>query len=163
MANDSTATRAIEDLDPRIERAVEAFNGQDLDAMMAQFATGGTYADPVEEDGISGDEIREYCADLFVAFPDLHVEVDRVVADEDATAYQCTFTGTHGGPMQGIPPTGRSISVPAVTVITLSDDGITSWRDYWDQQTFAEQLGLTFPGILRLLPGMVVAKLRDLV
>lgn len=150
------------DLDPPIDRAVEAFNDHDLDGMMAQFADGGTFVDPLEPDGVAGAELREYMIDLFEAFPDIRVEVERALTDEaGGTAMVCTYTGTHRGSMEGIPPTGRTIAVPGVSVVTVADDGVTSWRDYWDQQAFAEQLGLTFPEIVPMLPRIALAKLGD--
>lgn len=48
-----------------------------------------------------------------------------------------------------------------MTVIDASEDGITSWRDYWDQQTFSEQLGLEFPEILPLVPRMLARKVES--
>lgn len=71
---------------------------------------------------------------------------------EEATVIESTFTGTHEGVLEGVPPTGETATVPLVSIITVGDEGITSWRDYWDQQTFREQLGLTFPAVVGHLP-----------
>ena len=86
-----------------------------------------------------------------------------VAADDGVTAIEGEYVGTHEGPLGGIPATGNSVTVPTMVVIDTSDDGITAWRDYWDGRTFFEQLGLTFPEILPLLPKLVVAKARALV
>lgn len=151
------------DIDPHIERAVEAFNDHDLDGLMEEMAEGSTFTDPLEEE-VSGAKLRTYTSDIFEAFPDVRLEVDRVItAEEGPTAIEGNYVGTHEGPLEGIPPTGNSVVVPTVTVIDVSDDGITSWRDYWDQQTFSEQLGLTFPDIVPLIPKLAVAKGREFV
>lgn len=152
------------DMDPRVERALEAFNTHDLDALMDEMAEGSTFVDPLVEEGVSGAELREYTADVFEAFPDVRLEVRRVITTDDGpTAIEGTYVGTHEGPIEGLPPTGNSVVVPTMTVIDVSDDGITSWRDYWDRQTFSEQLGLTFPEIVPLIPKIAVAKGRELV
>ena len=41
------------------------------------------------------------------AFPDLKVELAELVADEEAVAFAYTLTGTQGGPLMGIAPTGK--------------------------------------------------------
>jgi steroid delta-isomerase-like uncharacterized protein len=152
------------DTDPVVERALSAFNDHDLDRLMDEFAEGGTFTDPLVEGEATGTEIREYTAEVFEAFPDVRLEVDRVVASGDgAVAIEGVYAGTHEGPIEGIPPTGNRAVVPTVTVIDVSEDGITAWRDYWDQRTFSEELGLVFPDVVPKVPGIAAAKVRDLV
>jgi len=140
------------DMDPEIERALETFNEYDLDSHMDEFAPEATFLDPVLEEPVSGEEHQEYLVDIFDAFPDIHQEPQRAFQADEATVVESTFYGTHQGSLEGIPPTGETVSVPLVSIIKVSDDGITSWRDYWDQQTFREQLGLTFPAVIGHLP-----------
>lgn len=148
-------------MDPAIERAIEAFNDHDPDRLMGEMAEGSTFTDPLKE-GLTGADIHEYIVEIFEAFPDIRLEVNRAItSNEGVTAIECEYVGTHQGPLEDIPPTGNSVVVPSMTVLDVSDDGITSWRDYWDQQTFAEQLGLTFPDILPLVPRIVVRKLKN--
>lgn len=151
------------DTDPRIERAITGFNDHDLDRVTAEFAEGGTFNDPLLDEPAVGEDIRAYTAEVFQGFPDVRLEVDRVFEMDGAYALEGTYTGTHEGPMEGIPPTGNAVAVPTVTVIDVSEAGITAWRDYWDGQAFTEQLGLTFPSILTVLPGMAVGKVKELV
>jgi len=151
---------ATHDMDPQVERAIEAFNAHDPDRLMDEMAEGSTFTDPLEAD-LTGEELHEYTAAIFEAFPDIRIDVKRVIAsDEGVTAIECNYVGTHEGPLEGIPPTGNSVVVPSMTVIDVSADGITSWRDYWDQQTFTEQLGLEFPAIVPLVPKIVLRKVR---
>lgn len=150
-------------MDPHIERAIEAFNDHDIDQLMNQMAEDATFTDPLEAD-LSKAELREYTVEIFEAFPDVRLEVKRIISSDDSVvAIECDYVGTHEGSLEGIPPTGNSVRVPSMTVIELSDDGITSWRDYWDQQAFSEQLGLTFPDIVPLIPKIAVAKVREFV
>lgn len=151
------------DMAPHIERAIEAFNDHDVDRLMDEMAKDATFTDPLEEDA-SGADLRESTAEIFVAFPDVRLEVKRVISsDNSVVAIECDYVGTHKGSLEGIPPTGNSVRVPSMTVIDVSDDGITSWRDYWEQQTFSEQLGLTFPDIVPFIPKIAVAKVREFV
>jgi steroid delta-isomerase-like uncharacterized protein len=146
------------DVDPRIDPAIAAFNDQDPDRLMAEMTVDALFTDPLEE-AISGEDLREYISDIFRAFPEIRLEVDRVIHSNDGVvAIQGEYVGTHDGPLQGIPPTGNAVSVPTMTVIDVGEDGITSWRDYWDRETFSAQLGLGFPEILPLLPRIVLRK-----
>lgn len=149
------------DMEPHVARAIEAFNEHDPDGVLEEMAEGGTFTDPLEE-GLTGAEFHEFTAEIFEAFPDVRHEVSRVITSNDGvTAIEGRYIGTHEGPLEDIPPTGNSVVVPSMTVIDVSDDGITSWRDYWDQQTFAEQLGLEFPAILPLVPKILVKKVKE--
>jgi steroid delta-isomerase-like uncharacterized protein len=152
-----------DELHPRVERAIRAFNDHDLDRLDDEFAPGGTFADPLTDAAVTGDAMREYTRGVFEAFPDVTIEVRRVVAStETDVAMEVTYVGTHDGPLEGIPPTGRRVAVQAVTVIELDADGIASWRDYFDQVAFREQLGLTFPAIIAVAPELALEKLRSL-
>ena len=130
-------------MSPQIARAIEAFNDQDAEKVAAEFAEEGTFFDPPQDEELTRDEFREYCAELFEAFPDGRVEERRVIDSADgATVIEWTFHGTQKGQFEDVPPTGNAVALPGVSIVAVSDDGITSWRDYWDQQTLAEQLGL---------------------
>lgn len=130
------------DIHPAIARAAEAFNDHDVDGYVAEFAEEGTFLDPVQDDELTKAEIRGYVTKMLEAFPDVRIEEERVIASDDETAMEATFHATHKGEFDGIPPTGETVAVPFVSIITVSDNGITSWRDYWDQEAFAEQIGL---------------------
>jgi len=137
---------ARDDVHPSVERAFEAFNDHDPEGVVAAFAEEGTFEDPVGDEPMSAAEFGESCTEMFEGFPDARWEVERVVTgDDDTTAVEATFYGTHEGSFEGMEPTGESVELSAVSVITAGEDGITHWRDYWDQQTFKQQLGLASP------------------
>lgn len=149
------------DLHPHIERALATFNDGDLDSHMDEFADGATFTDPVLEEPVSGEAHRAYLQDVVDAFPDIHQEAEWAISEGDQTVFESTFSGTHEGEIEGIPPTGESVAVPLVSVITVSEDGSTEWRDYWDQVTFRTQLGLTFPAVIGHLPRFAAWTIRE--
>lgn len=131
------------DLNPATARAIDAFNDHDVEGLMAEYAESVTFADPFHDE-LRKAELRRYVDEVFESFPDIRYEQHRVVSgDGGETAMEVTIRGTHEGEFDGIPPTGQTVALPGVTVVATSEDGITYWRDYFDKQSFAEQLGLT--------------------
>ena len=72
-----------------------------------------------------------------------------------------TMRGTHSGTLDGLPPTGDAFELDGVDVMTVSVEGITAVRGYFDQETFAEQWGLRFPKIVGHLPRLAVGAIRN--
>ncbi len=85
--------------------------------------------------------IKGFFADLRRAFPDLHTEVDQIVAADDKVAIRYTIRGTHEGDFMGIAPTGRGINV-AATQIARYENGkaVERWGNT-DQLGLLSQLG----------------------
>ena len=76
-------------------------------------------------------------------FPDMHLHVEDLLPSGDKTVARVTVAGTHDGEFMGIPPTGRSISVPLIDIIRFDDDGIA--LEHWgvfDAMAMMQQLGV---------------------
>lgn len=143
------------------DRYVEAWNEHDPEAVMAQFADGGTYVDPASDGILSGENIGEHVEGLAGAFPDYHfAEGQRALNDDDVLFAEWTLHGTHDGPLQGLPATHNTIEVDGVDVVNLSEEGIISITGYYDMSDFKAQLGLTFPTVIGQLPKLTLRKLR---
>lgn len=125
------------------QRYFDAWNRRDPSAVVAAFAEGGTYSDPVAGQGLRGQAIAEYAGGLFAAFADLSFEsVSAVCTGDGMMAVQWLMRGTSSGALQGNPPTGRTIALPGADFIVAEGDKIRSVQGYFDQKTFVEQLGL---------------------
>jgi steroid delta-isomerase-like uncharacterized protein len=82
-------------------------------------------------------------ASFFTSFPDLHVEVHDVIAEEDRVAVRLTLHGTHLGEFQGVPPTGKTISSAGLNTYRIGTDGIV--EEWWQNDIL---------GVLRQLNAM---------
>ena len=60
-------------------------------------------------DAIGPDGVKAHIKALRAAFPDLHVTIDDIVAENDLVAVRATWRGTHQGEFRGVPPIGRRI------------------------------------------------------
>ena len=77
------------------------------------------------------------------AFPDLDIEIRHQHAcGPDTSVIEYTFRGTHNGPLESLPPTGRSVAVVACSVLTAEGDTIAHEADYFDALAMLTQLGV---------------------
>lgn len=120
----------------------DAWSRHDDDAIAATFAEEGTYHDPSSGE-ITGAAIGEYANRLWQAFPDLSFELISVAeAGPTTVAAQWLMRGTNAGPFNGLPPSGRAVSLPGSDFIEIENGRIRSVRGYFDTRAVPEQLGL---------------------
>jgi steroid delta-isomerase-like uncharacterized protein len=120
----------------------DAWNRRDSAAIVAAFAEGGTYADPLAGT-LTGPAIGAYAAGLFAAFPDLSFDiVSAAPAGDEAVAAQWLMRGTNSGPFRGTPPTGRAVALPGADFIAVDGDRVRAVQGYFDSRAVPEQLGL---------------------
>jgi len=68
--------------------------------------------------------------------------VEEIFSTGDRVVVRWTGTGTHVGEMNGIPPTGRKISVDAISIHRMADGRIAETWEVWDTLGFLQQLGV---------------------
>ena len=111
--------------------------------------------EPSRDDPIRGvDGFADFVEDTRRAMPDLHVTVERAYADDDGefVLVEFTLTGTQTGVLDGIPPTGRRMTIHGATRMHVVDGKVREEYLYYDMAEVRRQLGMTFPAILGNLP-----------
>ena len=79
------------------------------------------------------------------ACPDLHMQIEQLVAEDDFVANRFTTTGTNTGPLMGIPPTGRKMVVHGQELHRIVDGKLVeSWISD-DVPSICVQLGILPP------------------
>ena len=66
-----------------------------------------------------------------------------MVAEGDKVAVRLNVTGTHKGEFQGIPPSGRKLSLDEMAFLTIIDGRITEGWITSDTLNFMQQIGAT--------------------
>jgi steroid delta-isomerase-like uncharacterized protein len=114
---------------------------------VAQYAAPEAVDDFVALGEFKGREaIRAFFVEVFAAFPDFQMSVDRIVADDTVAVAQWHCEGNFtGAPFQGMRPTGRHVALRGVDVIEVADGLIQRNTIYYDGASFARQIGL-LPG-----------------
>ena len=74
------------------------------------------------------------------SFPDWTEEVVDLVAEGDRVVSRYVSTGTHLGEFQGVPPTGRKVTIPEVSVYRLENGRIAEQWGFPDGVSLMKQL-----------------------
>jgi predicted ester cyclase len=64
---------------------------------------------------------RDRANRLRAAFPDATVTLEDIFAEGDRVAYRLTIRGTHRDAFQGIPPTGKDVTVSFTAIVRIED------------------------------------------
>lgn len=78
------------------------------------------------------------------ALPDLHMEVEDLVAEGNRVAARVTLTGTHtGSPLFGLPPSGRQIRTEQFHIVEFDEQarGIRHWANIGEAEMRAQAGG----------------------
>ncbi len=79
---------------------------------------------------------------FFLAFPDYHVALEGLAADDGSLAAWGRARMTFAGPLAELAPTGRTAELPVFCVFTFAGDRIRSERFFFDLATLCEQTGM---------------------
>lgn len=79
------------------------------------------------------------------AFPDARFTVEDMVAEGDRVAARLTMRGTHLGPLNGVPPTGRAVVVGGMSLERVADGRIVEGWNENDALGLLQQLGVLPP------------------
>jgi steroid delta-isomerase-like uncharacterized protein len=120
-----------------MERFTDEFwNQKKLDAADALFAPNSTMT-PNAPGAPGGPEgMRQVAQSMFAAFPDYHVEIDKIVANDDKVAIRSIHTGTHQGEFMGTPASGKQATWTGMTAVRFENGKVVEM--FWE----ADLLGL---------------------
>lgn len=89
--------------------------------------------------------LRQLVTLLRTAFPDIHYEVQELLADDDLVAARTILRGTHLGPFMGIPPTGQPVVQEQIHILRFAGGKIIEHRAVRDDVGMLQQLGVIPP------------------
>jgi steroid delta-isomerase-like uncharacterized protein len=147
---DTAVTRELTETEQRNLRSVsdvlQYWNRQDVEGVLNYYDDSITWLNIAMEETYRGkDEVRVFLRKLFSAFPDLNFEVTYKIARGDNVAEQWFIRGTHGGTFMGIPPTGRPVEIPGMSMAELRDGKFVSDHFYFDALGVLRDMALMPP------------------
>ena len=84
---------------------------------------------------------KQFYATYRTAFPDTHLAIEDQIAEGDKVTTRWTGTGTHQGPLMGIPPSGKHVTVTGITITRFADGkAVEAWFNF-DALGMLQQIG----------------------
>lgn len=141
-----SAPNGIDNLTATIGRYNDAWNAQDLDAIIAMHAPDMVFANHTAGESATGEDVRAHIASIFATWPDLKFKTRRLYVREGLVVQEWTATATHSNPMRRgdieVAPTGRTVSWDGIDSIPF-EDGLVKRKDvYSDSVSILRQVGL---------------------
>jgi steroid delta-isomerase-like uncharacterized protein len=118
----------------------EIVNQKNLDAFDEFYAANAVHHEP-DQDLQGLEEVKQYIAMYFEAFPDMSVSVEDLIAEGDKVVSRYAYLGTHQGELQGIAPTNKHIEKEGITIHRIEGGKIVEEWEQYDKLSFLQQLG----------------------
>ena len=114
----------------------DVFNQHDLTAI-------DKYLSPNLTDGTgkTTESFKKYLTSLFSGFPDLHVKIEHILAENNLVLVFLNFVGTHKGEFNGRSPTNKRVTNRSADLYMIENDKIVEHWDVVDQLDLLKQIG----------------------
>ena len=119
----------------------EVWNGRNLSRVDELFADNHIFR-AAGSPPLDREDYRQMIAHFQDAFPDGRNTSEDLLAEGDKVVQRWTFRGTHQGAFQGIPPTGRPVTLTGISIWRVDGGTIVeSWHEL-DTLGLMQQLGV---------------------
>ena len=120
----------------------EAVNGGDLSVVDQVIAADAIdHNSPAER--LPGAQGMKQVITMFRAgFPDIHVTVEDIIAEDDKVVSRITARGTNHGEFMGRAPTGNQVSVSEIHIVRIANGKIVEQWGTVDRLGLLTQLGI---------------------
>ena len=85
---------------------------------------------------------KQFTSMLRAGFPDFQVTVEAQIAEGDLVATRWTCRGTHNGEFQGVPPTGKRMTVSGMAIFRIANSKLVEGWTNPDLLGIMQQLGV---------------------
>ncbi|MFD0369583.1 MULTISPECIES: ester cyclase [unclassified Streptomyces] len=130
-----------------MDRLTEAVTHSDLTTLAELYAEDAVAVTPDEGELHGRDAIVEYWRTMTESIPEATFTPLHQYETDDTAIDEGIFSGVNTGPIQlpdgeTLPATGRTVTIRGTDLATVRDGRIESYRLYFDQMEFLDQLGL---------------------
>lgn len=123
------------------EQFGEAINSGNLERLRDLVAQDVKDHDPAPNQGPGPQGYIDFFSMMRSAFPDMKVEVEKLVADEDNVAFAYTLTGTHKGDFMGVKATDTPIKVRGMQISRFENGKMAERWGSSDELGILKQIG----------------------
>ncbi|MCC8359277.1 ester cyclase [Salinimicrobium sediminilitoris] len=123
------------------EKFGDAINSGNLEQLREVVAQDVKDHDPAPNQGPGPQGYIDFFGMMRNAFPDMQVEVEHLVADEDNVAFAYTLKGTHKGDFMGVEGTNKSINVRGMQISRFRNGKMVERWGSSDELGILKQIG----------------------
>ena len=124
-----------------LRKAAQAFNTIDDRLGWYNFHAESVQAHGLGPAALDKAGMKNFYTALWGAFPDLTIHIDELVGEGDKVVWRVTASGTHNGPFQGMPATGKSVKFGAHYTFHLENGKIVERWSTIDRLSLLMQIG----------------------
>jgi predicted ester cyclase len=126
-----------------IEEVINKGNLAVVDALCPPGYVGHNPHHPLKDQPVGPEEVKEHVVKwLHAVFPDLHQDIEEMIAEGDKVVVRSTFRGTHQGTFAGIAPTGKRLHMTAIEIFRVQDGKLPEHWINADYLGAMQQLGV---------------------
>jgi len=139
-----------------VTKFFDHWNKHDVDGAIAPLDSEVVGSNPLTAQrkyGLEG--VRKGIEALTKAFPDLKMEITKILSHADTVALEEVETATFKGPLEGVtlitPPANRAYELHVACFFRINaEDLIAEMRNCWDTRSYFQQLGIDPEPLLSL-------------
>lgn len=120
-----------------------AWNAHDVEAFVKRLDPKTTWESDAFPATFSGHEgARQFFKIYVTAFPDLHLDIEQILAADSYVVVRWRSTGSHLGPLAEVPPTGRKVTLRGCSVFEAKSAKVGHTWVYFDNAHLLRQIGV---------------------
>ncbi len=123
----------------------EVFNQKKLAVVDELWSSDYIYHGPQGQEFRGTESLKELLSHYLEAFPDLHIEIEDLIAEGDKVVSRVISRGTHKGELQGIAPTGKEVTTTIILITRLAGGKFAEDWESRDDLGMLQQLGVIPP------------------
>lgn len=125
----------------------EGFNQGTVSVLDELFAAEYVGHTPSRPEPIRGPEgMREYIESTRAGIPDVELDIEHMLAEDDLVATYWIGRGTHEGELMGVPPTENTYEAPGMEISRIREGKIVEGWHVGDRMGMLQQLGILSNG-----------------
>ncbi|MBP2159953.1 MULTISPECIES: ester cyclase [Asticcacaulis] len=124
----------------------QAFNRHDYSVVDELVSPDVVSHDPLPGQPAGAEGLKQTLQVFHTAFPDLHADIEDLIAEDDKVMARVRVTGTHKGEFMGQKATGHALAYPEVVTVRIRDGRIVEHWSVADTAPLREAVGLVPAG-----------------
>ena len=125
-----------------VRQYFEAIDAQDYSRLKELSADDFAFRSPGLAEPLKYEEIAQAARTHYAAFPDWRHRFETLVAEGDIVAIKLIQNGTHKVEFEGIPPTGKDVTMPAQCLFVIVNGKVKQFWAIENYLDFYQQLGM---------------------